>query len=73
MIERVRRAQSTQIATHDRYIKLKTYKLRNKILLFIKNLKNVKLKKKLLFKFTELFEIIDVIEAQAYKLRLLLF
>ena len=36
----------------------------------IKNLKDARLKKKLFYKFTGLFEIVDVMGAQAYRLRL---
>ena len=40
-------------------------------MLFTKNLKNVKLKKKLFYKFTKSFEIIDVVDTQTYRLKLL--
>ena len=35
-------------------------------MLFTKNLKNVKLKKKSFYKFTKLFEVKNVVESQAY-------
>ena len=40
-------------------------------MLFIKNLKNVKLKKKLFYKFTNSFKVIDVVNAQIYCLKFL--
>ena len=40
-------------------------------MLFINNLKNVKLKKKLFYKFTNSFKIINVVNAQTYRLKLL--
>ena len=39
-------------------------------MLFTKNLKNAKFKKKLFYKFTKLFKIKNVIESQSYRLRL---
>ena len=39
-------------------------------MLFIKNLKNVKLKKKLFYKFTNSFKVIDVVKTQTYRLKL---
>ena len=40
-------------------------------MLFTKNLKNVRLKKKLFYKFTNFFKMIDVVNAQIYRLKLL--
>ena len=40
-------------------------------MLFTKNLKNVRLKKKLFYKFTDFFKVIDVVNAQTYRLKLL--
>ena len=40
-------------------------------MLFIKNLKNVRFKKKLFYKFTSSFKMIDVVKAQTYRLKLL--
>ena len=40
-------------------------------MLFTKNLKNVKFKKKLSYKFTSSFKMIDVVNAQTYRLKLL--
>ena len=40
-------------------------------MLFTKNLKNVKLKKKLFYKFMNSFKVIDVVNAQTYRLKLL--
>ena len=39
-------------------------------MLFIKNLKNVKLKKKLFYKFIKSFKMIDVVDTQTYRLKL---
>ena len=39
-------------------------------MLFTKNLKNVKLKKKLFYKFTKSFKMIDVVDTQTYRLKL---
>ena len=39
-------------------------------MLFTKNFKNIKFKKKLFYKFTEFFEIKNVVESQTYRLRL---
>ena len=39
-------------------------------MLFTKNLKNVKFKKKLFYKFTSFFKVIDVVNAQTYRLKL---
>ena len=38
-------------------------------MLFTKNLKNVKFKKKLFYKFTKSFKVIDVVDTQAYHLK----
>ena len=40
-------------------------------MLFTKNLKNAKLKKKLFYKFIDFFEIENVVETQTYRLRFL--
>ena len=40
-------------------------------MLFIKNLKNVRFKKKLSYKFTNFFKVIDVVKTQTYRLKLL--
>ena len=40
-------------------------------MLFTKNLKDVKFKKKLFYKFTRFFEIINVVDTQTYRLKLL--
>ena len=38
-------------------------------MLFTKNLKNIKLKKKLFYKFTNFFKVINVVNAQTYYLK----
>ena len=40
-------------------------------MLFTKNLKNVRLKKKLFYKFTKFFKMIDVVDTQTYHLKFL--
>ena len=40
-------------------------------MLFTKNLKNVKLKQKMFYKFTNSFKMIDIVNAQIYRLKLL--
>ena len=39
-------------------------------MLFIKNFKNARFKKKLFYKFTKFFNVKDVVESQIYRLRL---
>ena len=40
-------------------------------MLFTKNLKNIRFKKKLFYKFTKFFKMIDVVDTQTYRLKLL--
>ena len=40
-------------------------------MLFTKNLKDVRLKKKLFYKFMKFFKIIDVVDTQTYRLKFL--
>ena len=45
--------------------------MRDQVMLFTKNLKNARLKKKLFYKFIDFFKIEDVVDTQIYRLRLL--
>ena len=67
LIKRLRSVQQAQVKTHNSKINFKHSKIKNKMMLFTKNLKNVKSKKKLFHKFTKLFEIKKVVELQAYR------
>ena len=69
-INRLHNTQKSQIRNHDKKITFKTYRLKKHMIFFIKILKNVKFKKKLFYKFTKIFEIIDVIDIQTYRFRL---
>ena len=62
MIKRFRNAQQAQIRTYNNKISFKHFKVENKVMFFMKNLKNVKSKKKLFYKFTRLFKIKNVVE-----------
>ena len=53
---------------HNNKINFKHFKITNKVMLFTKNFKNVRLKKKLFYKFTRFFEIKNVLELQTYRL-----
>ena len=63
--------KSYKCALTTRRIMLKNFQIKDQIMLFTKNLKNVRFKKKLFYKFTNFFKIIDVINAQKYCLKLL--
>ena len=71
MIKRFRSAQQVQVRTHNNKINLKYFKVENKIMLFTKNFKNARFKKKLFYKFTKLFEVENVVESQTYRFCLL--
>ena len=68
MIKRFRSAQQAQARAHNNKTNLKYFKIKNKMMLFTKNLKNVRPKKKLFYKFTKFFEIENVVESQTYRL-----
>ena len=68
MIKRLCSAQQAQVKTHNSKINFKHFKIKNKMMLFTKNLKNVKFKKELFYKFTRFFEIKNVVELQNYRL-----
>ena len=71
LIKRLRSAQQAQVRTHNNKINFKHFKVENKVMLFTKNFKNVRFKKKLFYKFTKFFEIKNVIELQTYRFYLL--
>ena len=71
MIKRFRSAQQAQVKTHNNKINLEYFKIENKIILFTKNFKNIRSKKKLFYKFTKFFKIENVVELQTYRLCLL--
>ena len=68
MIKRLRSAQQAQVKAHNSKINLKHFKVENKVMLFTKNFKNARFKKKLFYKFTKFFEIKNVVESQTYRL-----
>ena len=70
-IQRFNNAQIAQTRVHNKKIILKNFQIEDQIMLFIKNLKNVRLKRKLFYKFTNFFKVIDVVNAQTYRLKLL--
>ena len=71
LMRRLKRARRTQTHSHNKKTKFKSFQMRNQIMLFTKNLKNARLKKKLFYKFIDFFEIEDVVDTQTYRLRLL--
>ena len=70
LIKRFYSAQKAQIKTHNNKISFKHFKVKNKMILFTRNLKNARFKKKLFYKFIEFFEIKKVVDFQTYYLRL---
>ncbi len=64
-------AQFAQTKVRNKKITLRSFKIKNQVILFIKNLKDAKFKKKLFYKFIKLFEIEDIVDLQAYCFRLL--
>ena len=69
-IKRFRSAQRAQVKTHNNKINFKHFKIKNKIMLFTKNFKNARFKKKLFYKFPEFFDVKNVVESQTYRFRL---
>ena len=63
-------AQLAQAKARNKKITLRNFKIENQVMLFIKNLKNARLKKKLFYKFIELFEIENIVNSQTYCFRL---
>ena len=70
-MRRLKRARETQTHSHNKKTKFKNFQMRDQVMFFTKNLKNARLKKKLFYKFTNSFEIDDVVETQTYRLRFL--
>ena len=68
LIKRLRSAQQAQVRAHNNKTNLKHFKVENKMMLFTKNFKDARPKKKLFYKFTKLFEIENVVELQTYRL-----
>ena len=68
MIKHFRSAQQAQVKTHNNKINFKHFKVENKVMLFTKNFKNARSKKKLFYKFTRFFEVENIIELQTYRL-----
>ena len=64
-------AQIAQTRVHNKKIILKSFQIKDQIMLFTKNLKNIRFKKKLFYKFTNSFKVIDVVNTQIYCLKLL--
>ncbi len=56
----------TQTTVYNKKTIARNFKIENKIIFSTKNLKNTQLKKKLFYKFIELFEIVNVVKSQIY-------
>ena len=67
MIKRFRSAQQAQARAHNNKISFKHFKVKDKVMLFTKNFKNTRSKKKLFYKFTESFEVENVVGSQTYR------
>ncbi len=70
MLERLRKAQEQQAAAHNKHTQLKNFSVEDQVMLFIKNLRDARLKKKLSQKYTEPFAVVDLVGPQSYRLRL---
>lgn len=70
MLKRLRKAQEQQATTHNKHTQLKNFSVEDQVMLFIKNLRDARLKKKLSQKYTELFAVVNLVEPQSYRLRL---
>ena len=66
----LKHSSETQTKWINKKILAKTFSVRDKIMLSIKNLRQMRSKKKLSNKYIESFEIEDVVETQTYRLRL---
>ncbi len=69
MQKQLRNAQNMQTQYYNKKIKSQYYKIKNKIIFSIENFKITCSKKKLFYKYTKLFEIVDIIETQIYRLQ----
>lgn len=56
--------------THNKHTQLKNFSVEDQVMLFTKNLRDARLKKKLSQKYTELFAVVNLVEPQSYRLRL---
>ncbi len=70
MLKRLRKAQEQQAATHNKHTQLKNFSVEDQVMLFTKNLRDARLKKKLSQKYTESFAVVNLVESQSYRLRL---
>jgi len=70
MLERLRKAQEQQAAAHNKHTQLKNFSVEDQVMLFIKNLRDARPKKKLSQKYTEPFAVVNLVEPQSYRLRL---
>ena len=60
-----------QTRAYNKKITLRNIQIEDQIILFTKNLKNVKLKKKLFYKFINDYQVNNVVNTQIYRLKLL--
>ena len=70
MLKRLRKAQEQQTTTHNKHTQPKNFSVEDQVMLFIKNLRDARLKKKLSQKYTEFFAVVNLVESQSYRLRL---
>ncbi len=70
MLKRLRKAQEQQTTTHNKHTQLKNFSVEDQVMLFTKNLRDARLKKKLSQKYTEFFAVVNLVEPQSYRLRL---
>ncbi len=70
MLKRLRKAQEQQAAAHNKHTQFKNFSVEDQVMLFIKNLRDARLKKKLSQKYIELFAVVNLVEPQSYRLRL---
>ena len=66
--KRITRVDESQMKFANKKIKSINFNINQKILFFIKNLKQIKFKKKFANKYTKSFEILDIVDSQTYKL-----
>ena len=67
--KRITRVDELQMKFVNKRMKLISFNINQKIMFFIKNLKQIKFKKKFANKYTKSFEILDIVDAQTYKLQ----
>jgi len=70
MLKRLHKAQEQQTMIHNKHTQLKNFGIEDQVMLFIKNLRDARLKKKLSQKYTEFFAVVNLVESQSYRLRL---